>query len=64
MSCQQRPQVGIVGVGSFAAVGWIAPHCVGDQIGEQPVELFVSPSMQPDETRPAQHIRVLVEQIP
>ena len=63
MAGKQRPRVAVLGVGSIAAGGGLVPYCVGDQFGKQPIELFVFPSVQPDETRSAQHSRILVEKI-
>ena len=45
MAGEQRPQVGVARAGVVAAGDRLAPHGVGDQVGQEPVDFVVCPSM-------------------
>ena len=62
MAGEQCPQVLISGVRSVTRRGRRSPHRIGDQVRKQSVEFLAGQTMQPDQTRTAQHARILAEQ--
>lgn len=62
MTGKQCPKVAVVGIGSVAALGGVAPNRIANQVGKQLVELFVGAAVELDETRPAKYVRIFVEQ--